>query len=147
MAISTKKPYTNSVKILKGKILSYIENLDKLEPMPDIQTWEYKTIRFDFLGRGITQEFNLLDVDGTRVKGWSMNNTAIKTLPQMMLALGQEGWELVSHVVNQDNQANNVTLHYMTFKRPGELLVETEDPALTGSANIRQIRDKFFVIP
>ena len=85
--------------------------------------WEYKNIRFDFLGRGITQEFNILDVDGERKKGWFVGGLQVTTLPEMMNALGAEGWELVSHVVNQDMQHNNVTLHYMSFKRPGKVEV------------------------
>ena len=82
-------------------------------------SWEYKSVRFDFKGRGITQEFNLLDVDGQRVTGWMGSSTAITTLPQLLQELGKQGWELVNHVVNQDNQTNLVTLHYLTFKRPG----------------------------
>jgi hypothetical protein len=35
----------------------------------------------------------------------------------MFAALGQDGWELVTHVVNQDNAANGVTFHYYNFKR------------------------------
>lgn len=85
--------------------------------------WEYKNIRFDFLGRGITQEFNILDVDGERKKGWFVGGLQVTTLPEMMNALGSEGWELVSHVVNQDLQQNNVTLHYMSFKRQGQVKV------------------------
>ena len=98
--------------------------------------WEYKNIRFDFLGRGITQEFNILDVDGERKKGWFVGGLNVTTLPEMMNALGCEGWELVSHVVNQDNQTNNVTLHYMTFKRPGKVEVtNTFYDDLTSSAD------------
>ena len=90
---------------------------------PAVTNWEYKNIRFDFLGRGITQEFNILDVDGERMKGWFIGGLQVTNLPEMMNALGAEGWEIVSHVVNQDNQTNNVTLHYMTFKRPGKVEV------------------------
>lgn len=78
--------------------------------------FEYKSVRLDFKGRGITQEINLLDIDGKRIKGWG-SSTSVPTLPEMMAALGSDGWELVSHVVNQDNQANGVTFHYYTFKR------------------------------
>ena len=28
-----------------------------------------------------------------------------------------DGWELISHSVNQDNQSNGVTFHYLYFKR------------------------------
>ena len=91
---------------------------------PNSHPWEYKNIRFDFLGRGITQEFNILDVDGVRKKGWFVGGLNVTTLPEMMNALGGEGWELVSHVVNQDLQTNNVTLHYMSFKRPGKVNVD-----------------------
>ena len=82
-----------------------------------LTTWEYKLIRFDYKGRGITQEINLLDIDGVRVRGWG-SSKEVPTLPEMVQALGADGWELVSHVVNQDNQTNGVTFHYYTFKRP-----------------------------
>ena len=32
-------------------------------------------------------------------------------------ALGKDGWEMVSHVVNQDMQTNGTTFHYYNFKR------------------------------
>lgn len=89
--------------------------------MSNRQKWEYLSIRFDYKGRGITQEFNLLDVNGTRVKGWqNADGKDAGTLPEFMQAAGQDGWELISHVVNQDNQTNGVTFHYMQFKRPIE---------------------------
>jgi len=80
-------------------------------------TWEYKLLRFDYKGRGITQEINLLDIDGQRVRGWG-SSKEVPSLPEMVTALGKDGWEMVSHVVNQDNVANGVTWHYMTFKKP-----------------------------
>ena len=84
-----------------------------------MQKWQYLSIRFDYKGRGITQEFNLLDINGIRKKGWISNSgTEAKTLPEFLQLAGNDGWELVSHVVNQDNQTNNVTFHYMQFKRP-----------------------------
>jgi|TARA_B100000482_G_C12449149_1_gene236257 hypothetical protein len=80
-------------------------------------TWEYKQLRFDFKGRGITQELNILDIDGERTRGWG-DNKEVPTLPEMLTALGQDGWEMVSHMVNQDNNSNGVTFHYLYFKRP-----------------------------
>ena len=79
--------------------------------------FEYKNIRFDFKGRGITQEINLLDIDGKRVKGWYSNTEEVPTLPVLLNAAGSDGWELISHSVNQDNQSNGVTFHYLYFKR------------------------------
>ena len=81
-----------------------------------IRKFEYKNIRFDFKGRGITQEINLLDIDGKRVKGWSSGHE-VPTLPELLNAAGAEGWELVSHSVNQDTKNNGVTFHYLYFKR------------------------------
>jgi hypothetical protein len=43
-------------------------------------TWDYKQIRFDFKGRGITQEMNLVDIDGERVRGWGSGGE-VPTLP------------------------------------------------------------------
>jgi hypothetical protein len=82
-----------------------------------VRKFEYKNIRFDFKGRGISQEINLLDIDGNRVKGWYINTQDVPTLPQLLNAAGTDGWELVSHSVNQDNQNNGVTFHYLYFKR------------------------------
>ena len=77
--------------------------------------WEYKSLRFDYKGRGITQEINLLDIDGVRIKGWGDQD--VPSLPALLADLGRDGWEMVAHVVNQDNQTNGVTFHYMQFKR------------------------------
>ena len=89
-----------------------------------VKQFEYKNIRFDFKGRGITQEINLLDIDGVRVKGWERNASTMTTLPEILKQAGAEGWELVSHTVNQDGQSNLVTFHYLYFKR--EKLTEVE---------------------
>jgi hypothetical protein len=82
-----------------------------------MQRWEYKQIRLDYKGRGITQEINILDIDGQRIRGWGAS-TEVPTLPEMISNLGDDGWEMISHVVNQDNSANGVTFHYYNFKRP-----------------------------
>ena len=88
---------------------------------PAFQRWEYKHIRLDYKGRGITQEINTLDIDGKRYRG-HMDNFADTNeqppLPEMFRELGEQGWEMVSHVVNQDNQTNCLTFHYYNFKRP-----------------------------
>ena len=81
--------------------------------------WEYKHIRLDYKGRGITQEINILDIDGRRIRDWG-SSKEVPTLPEMFASLGDDGWEMVSHVVNQDNTANGVTFHYYNFKRPKE---------------------------
>ena len=76
--------------------------------------WEYLSIRFDFEGRGITQEFNLLDRDGERLKGWTDERGQVaETLPELLELLGNDGWELATHVIHSDED-----LHYMHFKRP-----------------------------
>ena len=81
--------------------------------------WEYKHIRLDYKGRGITQEINILDIDGERLRGWSDNfsSNEVPTLPELLERLGNEGWEMVSHVVNQDLTPNGTTMHYYNFKR------------------------------
>ena len=77
-----------------------------------MQKWEYLNIRYDFLGRGITQEFQKLDINGKR------QNFTKSTLPELLNDLGQEGWELVCHSSLDDGQTNLVTWHYLFFKRP-----------------------------
>ncbi len=111
-------------------------------------SWEYKSIRFDYLGRGITQEFNILDIDGKRIEGWWFSDTNIKTLPDLLQLFGAAGWELVSHVVNQDVQTNNVTLHYMQFKRPGSSASDhLADDTLTAAKQAKAGGRKLFVVP
>ena len=84
-----------------------------------IKRWDYKHIRLDYKGRGITQEINLLDIDGERVRGWSDNFSSkeVPTLPDILNKLGDDGWEMISHVVNQDLAQNGTTMHYYNFKR------------------------------
>ena len=102
-----------------------------------ITKWEYKSIRFDYLGRGITQEFNILDIDGERMKGWfSLHGEKMSNLPDMLNVMGQNGWELITHSVNQfagHNVDSSVTWHYMTFKRPAE--IETKEHLYEGVSN------------
>ena len=84
-----------------------------------IKRWDYKHLRLDYKGRGITQEINLLDIDGERVRGWSDNFSSkeVPSLPEILNKLGNDGWEMISHVVNQDLAANGTTMHYYNFKR------------------------------
>ena len=79
-------------------------------------SWEYKYIRLDYKGRGITMDINLLDIYGERIRGWGGGNE-VPTLHEMLQALGADGREMVTHVVNQDNTANGTTFHYYKFKR------------------------------
>jgi hypothetical protein len=78
--------------------------------------FEYKHIRLDYKGRGITQEINILDIDGQRIRGWG-SSSEVPTLPEILAALGEDGWEMISHAVNQDNVTNGVSFHYYNFKR------------------------------
>ncbi len=52
-----------------------------------------------------------------------LRSKKLTELEELCGNMGNEGWELVSHVVNQDLQQNNVTLHYMSFKRQGQVKV------------------------
>jgi len=81
-----------------------------------MKKFEYKHIRLDYKGRGITQEINLLDIDGQRIRDWG-ESIDVPTLPEMFEALGQDGWEIITHTVNQDNSPNGVTFHYYNLKR------------------------------
>ena len=86
-----------------------------------LTTYEYKHIRLDYKGRGITQEINILDIDGERLRGWTDNfsekENEVPTLPELFERLGNDGWEMISHVVNQDLAQNGTTMHYYNFKR------------------------------
>ena len=95
------------------------ESFDKKVSEGRIKLWDYKHIRLDYKGRGITQEINILDIDGERIRGWTDNfsQKEVPSLPEIFEKLGNEGWEMISHVVNQDITQNGVTLHYYNFKR------------------------------
>ena len=81
-----------------------------------MKQFEYKSLRLDYKGRGITQEINILDIDGERIRGWG-SDKEVPSLPEMLSALGEDGWEIVSHVVNQDLKSDGVSFHYYNFKR------------------------------
>ena len=104
---------TVSIKKEKGVFLNTLSK-------KGIKRWDYKHIRLDYKGRGITQEINLLDIDGQRIRGWGDNLSSKKevpTLPEIFSSLGDDGWEMISHVINQDLTTNGTTLHYYNFKR------------------------------
>ena len=89
-----------------------------------LTTYEYKHIRLDYKGRGITQEINLLDIDGERIRSWRNNfgdDVIVPTLHEMLNQLGAAGWELVSHVVNQDVSSNGVTCLLYTSPSPRDV--------------------------
>ncbi len=133
------------VEILKTKL--ELAELKGESAKAQNSQWEYKSIRFDYLGRGITQEFNILDIDGKRIEGWWFSDTNVKTLPDLLQLLGAAGWELVSHHVNQDNQTNNTTLHYMNFKRPGSSASDLANDTLTAAKQAKTSGTKLFVVP
>ena len=72
--------------------------------------WEYLSVRFQFKGMGVTKEFMNLAVDGSRLN--PVNRDVVNTLPELLSFAGDDGWELVTHVVMSDSY------HLMHFKRP-----------------------------
>ena len=104
--------------------------------------FEYKHIRLDYKGRGITQEINILDIDGERIRSWG-SGTEVPTLPEMFEALGKDGWEMVSHVVNQDVSNNGVTFHYYNFKRPIQFKKMSEfDKLMKGGSKRKDVQNR-----
>ncbi len=80
--------------------------------------WEYLWVRFNYRGRGVTQEFNLLGVNGQRLTGWtSESKQEIKTLPELLRLSDEDGWEMMSRTINQDMQVNGVAWRYVQLKR------------------------------
>ena len=78
--------------------------------------YEYKHLRIDYKGRGITQELSVLDIDGSRVTGW-FDGKNVPTLPEIFQTLGNAGWQMIGHQINQDLQQNGLTFHYYNFMR------------------------------
>ena len=123
--IDLKTKEANDVKYLSEEALKKRkeEEEQKIQMLIEkgMRLWEYKHIRLDYKGRGITQEINILDIDGERLRGWSDNFSSkeneVPTLPELLERLGNQGWEMISHVVNQDLAQNGVTMHYYNFKR------------------------------
>lgn len=81
--------------------------------------WEYLSVRFDFKGRGITQEFDVLDVDGERLHSWSSKDRRVaETLNEFLDIVGDDGWDLITHTISEGRTNDKLEWHYMTFKRP-----------------------------
>ena len=83
-----------------------------------MKKWSYLSVRFTFKGRGITQEFQVLDVDGERLQSYGKDNPRfVNTLPEFLESVGDDGWEFASHT-SVYNQSSSGTEHFMLFKRP-----------------------------
>lgn len=93
-----------------------LTNDDKPGEYADGDLYEYKHLRLDYKGRGITQEIHILDIDGERVTGWFSGGN-VPTLPDILQQLGNAGWKMIGHQVNQDLKSNGVTFHYYNFMR------------------------------
>ena len=93
-----------------------LTNDDKPGDYTDGDLYEYKHLRLDYKGRGITQEIHILDIDGERVTGWFSGGN-VPTLPAILQQLGNAGWKMIGHQVNQDLKSNGVTFHYYNFMR------------------------------
>lgn len=93
-----------------------LTNDDSPKENQDCIQYEYKHLRLDYKGRGITQELHVLDIDGVRVTGWFTGEN-VPTLPEIFQMLGKSGWQMIGHNINQDLQQNGITFHYYNFMR------------------------------
>ena len=101
------------------------ETLDKSET--ETQPWlakepvekryEYLSVRCEFKGYGYTQEFEYIYINGKKPAPW-------KTLPEMLKALGENGWSLATHTTVSDHYSykgtssgGGATQHF-NFGRP-----------------------------
>jgi hypothetical protein len=88
---------------------------------------EFLFVRFDFVGRGRTQELNLLDINGYRLITWGKELTdplrGKWTLSRLLDEIGMRGWSLLTHQTEQSSGGQGaaglgaVTFHYMTFRK------------------------------
>ena len=85
--------------------------------------WDYLSVRFSYKGRGITQEFEFLKVDGEHEDDTldEDDDDVVSSLPELLVVVGEDGWELVTHVILEG-------LHYMHFKRPRDASSEPQVP-------------------
>lgn len=90
--------------------------MDLLEPRQD--RYDYLLIRYAFQGRGISGEFNFLDVNGERVltrggvgdiETWGPSETILFS------RLGEAGWQLVGYDVIGESEMGSS--HYAKFIR------------------------------
>jgi len=78
--------------------------------------YEYLTIRYDIKGRGITGEFDFLDINGRRVidrGGYGDTDFWGDRESSLFAKLGEAGWLLINH---SEGGAEEI-FHYATFVR------------------------------
>ena len=102
----------------------------------DGDLYEYKHICLDYKGRGITQEIHILDIVGVRVTGWFSGGN-VPTLPELLQQLGNAGWKMIGHQLNQDLKANGVTFHYYNFMR-------LKQPGSPTESSLKQLKIKTY---
>jgi hypothetical protein len=91
--------------------------MDIFDPRQD--QYQYLTLRYSYQGRGISGEFNFLDVDGERIitrGGVGDVETWGPTEAILYRKLGEAGWQLVGYGVAGESEGVGST-HYAKFIR------------------------------
>lgn len=100
------------------KALPYVDNKHIFMPLNKTR-YEYLNLRYRFVGMGVTGEFVELSVNGARViknrKDENLHHWG-RTEYELFTALGESGWQLISHDVQGDGN-NAVAVHYVKFCR------------------------------
>ena len=120
-----KQPKTNNEES-KQNILQKARteiNTQQIFTNTSQKKYEYLIARYDYIGRGITGEFNFLDINGERVLnigGQGDIATWGDREVDLFRKLGNAGWRLVDHSVVDKPENVTTTYHYAKFIRDVE---------------------------
>ncbi|MFE1744863.1 hypothetical protein [Coleofasciculus sp. H7-2] len=78
-------------------------------------SWEYCTVRYVWLGRGLTQEIHTVYLDGQELKEWKDQPWSV-----FLNILGKERWEMsaAKEVYTEGTRLNHLNEGILFFKRP-----------------------------
>ncbi len=82
--------------------------------------FEYLSLRYSFIGRGVSSKFNFLDINGVRVikmgseegkETWGSSEAGL------LDKLGNAGWRMLTYSAKEQVDNVELTVHYAKFIR------------------------------
>lgn len=115
MATTSTSPLFPMANQQLEKVLSADEYVAEIK-------WEYLSIRFLYNIRNVWNDSETGGGNFGFISVMYINSQQVKEFPNrphlILNRLGQIGWEMVNHTVNQDNKAKSEVWHYLYLKRP-----------------------------